>query len=72
MVGAPVLIRQKREMRVRQLDPLMQMTGREGRALSHIAGEKSAGVRPALRGLVGASRARSGKAEDEDAKEFYD
>jgi hypothetical protein len=50
----------------------MQMPGREGRALGHIAGEKSAGVRSALRGLVGASRARSGKAEDEDAKEFYD
>jgi hypothetical protein len=40
--------------------------------LGHIAGEKSAGVRSALRGLVGASRARSGKAEDEDAKEFHD
>jgi hypothetical protein len=59
-------------MRVGQLDPLVQLTGREGRAFGHIAGEKGAGVRPALRGLVGASRARSGKAEDEDAKEFHD
>ncbi len=72
MVGPPVLIRQKCQMRVGQLDPVTQTTGREGRALGHIAGEKSAGVRSALRGLVGASRARSGKAEDEDAKEFYD
>jgi hypothetical protein len=46
MVGAPVLIRQKREMRVRQLGPFMQMTGREGRAFGHSAGEKGAGVRP--------------------------
>jgi len=72
MVGPPVLIRQKREMRVGQLDPVTQMTGREGWAFGHSAGEKGAGVRPALRGLVCASRARSGKAEDEDAKEFYD
>jgi hypothetical protein len=48
----------------------MQMTGREGRAFGHGAGEKGAGVRSALRGLVCASRARSGKAEDEDPKEF--
>src|SRR2546423_232447 len=70
MVGAPVLIRQKRQMRM-QLDPVAQMTGREGRAFGHLAGQISAGVRPALRGLVCASRARSDEAKDEDAKEFH-
>jgi hypothetical protein len=58
-------------MRVGQLGAITQMTGREGRAFGHAAGEISAGVRPALRGLVGASRARNGKTEDADAKEFH-
>src|SRR5438045_8413741 len=58
-------------MRVRQLDPIAQVTGREGRAFGHLAGQISAGVHPALRGLVCASRARSDEAKDEDAKEFH-